>query len=549
MIKANIKKNTKLSSVWLIPLFAIFISSWFVVKHYMERGTEIEIRFNNAEGIDAKRTQIKALNVDVGTVIKVQINDDLKTVTVIARIKPQAVSLLRQDSEFWVVKPRIGSKGVSGLGTLLSGAYIELEPGQDSPGRTQFVGLENPPLTRVNKGGINLSLISHVASSINPSDPVLYQGVEVGQVTNVDVTVKNKIKTSIFIEAPYSQMINSNTRFYNASGLSFRLSSQGLDMHSQSMESILTGGVAFELGHSSAPPEAVTDGDEFTLFENKRAVLEHPYKYFVDYLLLFDGSVRGLTIGEVVEYRGIKIGSVIDIDFKYLDSKQFEQASMPLVPVLVRLYPGHLFEQDTPEARERLVSVLSEHVNKGLKAALKTGSLVSGQSLVQLDFYSESNNASVEKVGQYLSLPTINDNLDVMLTSLNKIMLKIEALPLDNTLTQVNSVVANMDENLNQVSSLVKQVNNLVEQANKLLNSEQVNQLPGEVNETLRLVQNTLTQFTEESGTLNTVNQSVDNLNQALLSIQKLVEQLEQTPDALIWGKQAEQEVRPGEGL
>ncbi|MCU4676011.1 intermembrane transport protein PqiB [Catenovulum sp. 2E275] len=541
-----IKKQTRLSSVWIIPLIAIVVSLWFVVQHYMQRGTEIEIRFESAEGIEAGRTLIKTLNVEVGVVTQVEINQDLKTVRVLARIKSQAEDLLRQDSQFWVVKPRVGSKGISGLGTLLSGAYIELEPGNDYPGKTSFIGLENPPLTPANKKGLNIYLISDSAASLNAGDPVLFKGFEVGQVTQIEILNASQLKTSLFIESPYDKMVTSHTRFYNASGISLHINAQSVAMHTDAMETTLTGGIAFDLPKFAKPGRQVVDGTEFTLYADRQSIDKHPYQYSADYLLLFDRSVRGLNVGEVVEYRGIKVGSVIDIDFKYLPKEQFEQAQNPKVPVLIRIDPGRMIDEDGPKSADKLTKLLRTHINRGLKAALKTGSLVTGQSFIQLDFYPDLAAGTMQKVGRYHSIPTTADDLDSLISNMTAFTHKLNQLPLEQSVEQINQTLAGVNKTVSSLEQTVNSLNKLVQSTDNFVGSEALNELPVKLNQLIEATQTSLNNLTSDSGLTNELNNTLLKLKSTLNSVQRAADKVEQKPNSVIFGADKHSDLIPG---
>ncbi|MER2492278.1 intermembrane transport protein PqiB [Catenovulum sediminis] len=541
----TIKKRTKLSSVWIIPLFAMLVSIWFVTQHYLNRGTEIEIRFQSAEGIEAGKTLIKTLNVEVGVVTKVEINEDLLTVRVLARIKPEATNLLRQDSQFWVVKPRIGSKGVSGLTTLLSGAYIELEPGNDYPGKTSFVGLENPPLNRTNKDGLNIYLVSDASNSLNAGDPVLFKGFEVGQVTQIEILNSKKLKTNIFIESPYDRMVTSNSRFYNTSGVSFRLNAQGIDVFSDSIESTLTGGISFDLPATLSPGKAVTDGTEFKLYENKMAIEAHPYQYSVDYLLLFERSIRGLNIGEYVEYRGVRVGTVVDISFDYLPENQFDSANAPKVPVLIRLDPGRILGEDSPAAVEKLTKILNRHVKNGLRAALKTGSLVTGQSYIQLDFYPDQSK-SIFNVGLYSSIPTTHDDLDSMLSDIGVFADSLAKLPLTQTASQVNNMLASAEQTMQEATQLIQSLNQFAAQGKQLIEQPSAQELPQKLNTLITELEKTLQLFSNEKGLASSLDITLHEVQSTLRSIQKVADTIESKPDSLLFSSPRQADIVPG---
>lgn len=545
----QVTRRTKLSSVWLIPFLALVISLWFVTQHYLNRGTEIQIRFASAEGIEAGKTQLKTLNVDVGVVTRVEINRDLTTVNVTARIKPQAENLLRQDSKFWVVKPRVGAKGVSGLTTILSGAYIELEPGKDYPGKTEFVGLDNPPLTRVNKQGVNLYLLSDRIDSLNAGDPIIHKGFEVGQITQIEVLSANSIKTNIFIESPYDQMVTTNSRFYNSSGVSFALNAQGIEVFADAIESTLTGGITFDLPSGMPEGESITDGTEFQLYRNKLDMEKHPFKHSQDYLLLFNRSIRGLNVGEFVEYRGLRVGTVVDIGFKYLPKTHFNQSVQPQVPVLVRLEPARLLGEDTSQAAKDMLNTLDIHIRNGLRAALKTGSLVTGQSYIQLDFYplDLTNEAGLFYVGDYPSIPTEHDDLDSMLSDFGVFANKLANLPVDESVKKISTTLAQAQALIAEASLMAKDFRSLASSLDGFILNEQFQSLPMELSSLITRLTKLVDNIAKSDGTIAEVEETMIKLNQTLDSVKKVADTLESKPDSLIFSQPRGSDPIPGE--
>lgn len=543
-----VTKRTKLSSVWMIPFLAFVISLWFVTQHYLNRGTEIQIRFASAEGIEVGKTQIKTLNVDVGVVTRVEINRDLTTVNVTARIKSQAENLLRQDSKFWVVKPRIGSKGVSGLTTILSGAYIELEPGKDYPGKTEFVGLDNPPLTRTNKQGVNLYLVSERVDSLNAGDPILHKGFEVGQITQIEVVNSKKIKTNIFIESPYDQMVTTNSRFYNASGVSFAVNAQGVELFADAIESTLTGGIAFDHPQGVALGNAISDGAEFELYNNRLTMEKHPFKHSVDFLLLFNRSIRGLNLGEYVEYRGVRIGTVVDIGFKYLPDNTFATDVQPKVPVLVRIDAARLLGIDSTDAAKKMLAILNQHIKNGLRAALKTGSLVTGQSYIQLDFYPKGQQGEMQLtyVGDFPSIPTENDDLDSMLSDIGVFADKLASLPLQDTVEQVNHTLAAAQQLIHQAETMAEQFQLLAGSANSVMQQADVQALPQQLSTTIQKLNLLIDKFSNNGGTLTELESTMNKLSRTLDSVKKVADTIESKPDSLLFSQPRTADPQPG---
>jgi paraquat-inducible protein B len=256
MAEANVsvKQRRRISGIWLVPIVAVVIGIWMVIDNLMSRGPEITIVFSTGEGIEANKTKIKFRAVDVGLVGGVGLDDDLEHVVVTAQLDKAARSLLREDTQFWVVRPRIGPGGVSGLGTLLSGGYIQLAPGAGAEGRRKYAGLESPPVTPAGTPGLKLTLTSEEAGSVGSGDPILYRGFRVGRIETDEFDVDSqKMHYGAFIEAPYDELITSATRFWNASGIALSAGADGLEVDIASLESLLVGGVVFGLPEGIRP--------------------------------------------------------------------------------------------------------------------------------------------------------------------------------------------------------------------------------------------------------------------------------------------------------
>lgn len=246
IVKPAVDKRKRISAIWIIPILALVIGVWMVVDTKMSQGPVITISFENAEDLVANKTKVQYLNVAVGEVESVVLNEQKDGVLVTVQMDPRARSLLKSDSEFWVVRARVGLGNVSGLGTLLGGAYIELSPGESKDPSFSYVGLETPPLTPLGAPGVRLTLWSSKAGSVSTGDAVLFNGYRVGRIeaTDFDETRK-QVRYDVFIDAPYDSLVNTGVRFWNISGINFKASASGIDFRTGSMDTILLGGVAF----------------------------------------------------------------------------------------------------------------------------------------------------------------------------------------------------------------------------------------------------------------------------------------------------------------
>jgi paraquat-inducible protein B len=212
--EAEVGSIKRWSPVWIIPILTALIGGWILFYHFSHQGPEVTLITSSAEGIEAGKTSIKSRNVNVGQVETVSLSADLQQVIIKARLDSGMEKMLKNDSVFWVVKPQIGREGISGLGTLLSGAYIQLQPGSKGEEKEQYKLLDAPPLASPDAQGIRVILTSDRAGQLNPGDPVLFRGFQVGTVETSHFDPQSrKIRYQLFIRAPYDGLVTTNVRF------------------------------------------------------------------------------------------------------------------------------------------------------------------------------------------------------------------------------------------------------------------------------------------------------------------------------------------------
>src|ERR1700687_934360 len=331
-------KRTRLSVVWFIPIVAALVGVWVAVTRVMSEGPKITIVFQSAEGLEAGKTKIHYNGVDIGTVTAIRLSSDHQRVIITAQMAPKTEEFLAEDTKFWVVRPRISGANVTGLGTLISGAYIGLEIGSSKERKRDFVGLETPPVITGEVPGLLFVLKTPDLGSLDNGAPVFFRRLQVGQVSSYALDQDGKSLTvKVFVRAPYDQYVNPNTRFWHASGIDVSLSASGLKVQTQSVLSILIGGIAFE---PAAPGPLLPPADAntvFTLYSDRTQAFEPAARNPQTYQLIFNESVRGLAAGAPVELRGIPIGEVAEVRAQ-VDLQTFQFS----VPVTIHLDPQRL---------------------------------------------------------------------------------------------------------------------------------------------------------------------------------------------------------------
>jgi paraquat-inducible protein B len=458
------RSRTRFSAVWLVPLVAAAAGTWVAVTRILSTGPTITIVFRTAEGLEAGKTKIHYNGVDVGTLSAIRLSDDHHTVIATAQMEPHTEDFLVEDTEFWVVKPRISGASVSGLGTLISGSYIGMSIGPAS-GKTKksFVALDTQPVVTGGTPGRFFVLKAPTLGSLDTGTPLYFRRFQVGQVASYTLDSDGKALTvKIFVEAPYDRFVTRDTRFWQASGIDMSLTASGISVQTQSLLSILVGGIAFETPPSD-PVAAPADANaQFRLFDDRDEAFRPPVHDPQSYRLVFTQSVHGLTLGAPVEFQGIRIGEVSAIDAEF-DAKTLTFA----VPVTVRIDPERfgvklVGESPDEEARVR-TEMLNALVAHGARAQLRSGSLITGSLYVAFDFFPGAAPATVDWSTIPPELPTVPSDLAALEASITGILKKIDQLPLRElsddvrkTIVELNHTLAGVQKTLTTADDLIR---------------------------------------------------------------------------------------------
>jgi paraquat-inducible protein B len=399
--EAIVTTRRRPSIVWLIPIVAAVVGAFVAWRTFSERGPQIEIAFESAEGLEAGKTPIKYKDVEVGVVEEIHLRDDLSGVHCTARMVKSFAPYLNEGTRFWVVRARVAGGQVTGLGTIFSGSYIGVDPVRDGKAMRDFVGLETQPVVTTDQPGKYFTLRSHKAGSVDVGTPVYFKKIRVGEVVASELALSGEyVSIRVFIHAPHDARVNSGTKFWNASGVNLAVSASGVEVNVESLASLLIGGIAFDTPEESEGPPA-PDGTRFTLFESLAATRREVYTQKAHYLAYFDQSVRGLQPGAPVEFRGIQIGEVRDVKLEYHpDTQEF------LIPVMIEIEPERIANLGMvdPATRRQGLDLL---VKRGLRAQLQSGNLLTGQLIVQLDFHPGTKPAEIAWDGTYPVIPTV----------------------------------------------------------------------------------------------------------------------------------------------
>jgi paraquat-inducible protein B len=532
--------------IWLVPIVAVLVGGWLAVKAVLERGPVITITFKTAEGLEAGKTKIKYKDVEIGLVKTVSLSPDRKGIVATAELSKEAESFLVEDTRFFVVRPRVTAGGVSGLGTLLAGPYIGIDIGKSKQTRRDFVGLEVAPMVTSDTPGRQFILRASELGSIDAGTPIFFRKVSVGQVVAEALDKGGSgVTFTIFVNAPYDQFITPSTRFWNASGIDVSLGASGLEIRTESLVSILVGGIAFEGTPDAGPESPAAANTEFTLFPNRTEAFKIPDVVVETYMLVFDGSVRGLSPGAPLDFRGVTVGEVVKIGVS-VDPTTLKFT----MPVLVKLFPERLASMqftgkkiavsESPAVRLSRTKLL---IDKGLRAQLRSGNLLTGQLYIALDFFPDAPKVKGDLTAKKPpEIPTIPGTFEELQNNLANVVKKLDKLQIDEIGADTRKLIASLDETLKSVDTLLQGADALVKRVDSDLMPDLRRALDtaGRALDTAGATLNSANAvLASESPLQSDLRQTLMEVNRTLAAIRALADSLERHPESLIRGKQA----------
>lgn len=508
-------RRTRLATVWIVPLLAAAVGVWVAVARILGEGPTITIELETAEGLEAGKTTVHYNGVDVGTVETIRLSADHRRVLATVQMAPKTEPFLVDDTTFWIVSPRISGANVSGLGTLISGAYLGMEIGQSTHPQRTFVALDTPPVVTGNQPGRFFLLKTSTLGSLDSGTPIYFRRLEVGQVASYRLDPDGgSLSVRIFVNAPYDQYVNPNTRFWNASGVDVSLTAAGLKVQTQSLLSILVGGIAFETAADAPVLPPADENATFTLFDTREDAFKAPARSPQTYQLLFSDSLRGLNAGAPVYFRGIQVGEVVKIQAR-IDAQTL-RFSAPVTITLdgqqlgievERLSPGTDIDALRREFLDRLVA-------HGVRAQLQSGNLLTGALLVSFDVFPDAAPATIDWAHDPPRLPTIPGELQLLETRVAGVVEKLNQVPYKEIGEDLRKTMAELDRTLVSARATLDGADRLVGNADRLVEPSSV--LGSELSATLQ------------------------ELSRAARSLRVLTDYLEQHPESLIRGKSGE---------
>ncbi|MQX36333.1 intermembrane transport protein PqiB [Roseospira navarrensis] len=543
------------SLVWGIPLAAALIGLALVVNTLAQRGPTITVSFASADGIQAGTTKVKYRDVDIGSVTDVALSEDRSRIVATIDLVQRAESFAVEGTRFWVVRPRFAGSGITGVGTLLSGSYIAVDPGPSDTPETAFVGEEEPPVVASDAPGTRFVLNADALGSLDIGSPVYFRGIQVGQVERFSLDPdRNRISLGVFVKSPYDRLVTGETRFWHASGVDLRMDASGVTLRTQSIATILLGGVAFETPTFASHAEPAADGHAFALASDRTAALKAPDSDPQTLVLHFPQSVRGLSIGAAVDFRGVEIGRVRSMNVEYDTVSGAFTAR-----VVADTYPQRLggdietfSRQATPEER---LAVLADLIDRGLRAQLRSGNLLTGQLYVALDFFPDADPVSFDPDSEPPELPTVPSDLQELQNQVQTVFRKLARIPFDTLAEDVQGVMAGLESTLARLDTVVAAVERetlpdvgrvmtglasalaRLEALADTLNTAVLPELARSgraLNQTLGTIEDSLA---GDAPLQQEARQALRAVSEAARSIRTLTDSLERNPEALLTGR------------
>ena len=527
------KSNAAASLVWIVPLLAFLVGGWLLFDHIRNTGPKITLYLDSAEGLEVNNTVVRVLSVNVGKITNIRLRGDGKGVELTAQLNADVKDMMKTDTQFWVVKPRIDGSGISGLNTLVSGSYIAFIPGKAEQSKDTFEVSDIPPVAALGQDGLRLKLSGGVGKMLDIGAPVVYESLPVGQVESVHFDPETRrTDYTVFIGHPNDTLINARSRFWLDSGIRLRTDGGGFQLDSAPLGALISGAIAFSTPDKTA--KAAAEGQQFELYANRAAADSLPGERAIYYTAFFKQSVRGLAAGSPVEYKGLRVGSVADVPY-FAPGDSLKLFSVGLIPVRLRIEP-HLIEKNADhESREYWQNALQTAFARGLTASLAADNLILGSKMIELA--DNGGGAPLKPAAEYAGVPVIatrsGGGLDDLQNQLSALLDKLNRLPLDKTVGELNGSLAELKHTLKS--------------ANSLLAKPQTQAIPAELNQTLAELRQTLRGVSPASPVYRDVQDTLRRIDRTLGDAQPLLDTLKEKPNSLIFNQNSKDPVPKGQ--
>lgn len=519
-------RRLEFSPVWLIPILAALIGTGLGIQALLNRGPVVTITFDNAEGLEAGKTKVRFKDVEIGEVTGITLSKDRSKVLVKAEFIGDAEDFLVDDTEFWVVRPRITGGEISGVSTLFSGSYIALKAGDSEESRREFQGLETAPILTSRLAGQRYILAAKDLGSLDVGAPIYYRHIRVGEVTAFELEPNGRdVHLQVFIHAPYDRYVTEDSRFWNASGFDVTIDSKGARLDTESLVSILSGGIAFETPPGHADGSVVARDHLFPLFSDRVTAMKTWTGKPETYVMEFSDSLKGLSPGALIEFRGIPIGEVTQIDIRYDDQRHTFS-----FPVTAAIYEdelvagkGNLTEDDRAVMRREILDTL---MAQGLRAQIRSANILTGTRFIALDYFQGQALFQIDWQKNPIQLPTIPGSIEELELNLGRIIKKIDKIPFED-------IGRDTQKTLESLNTATQNLNQFILHLNREIAPETTASLV-ELRKALSEIKETLA---PESPLQRELRRTLYETTRSVKTIRSLADTLESEPESLIRGK------------
>jgi len=538
------KRRQRISVVWIVPILAAVVAIGIAIQRIISEGPTITIVFKAAQGVEAGKTFIKYKDVNIGQVTAVQLSSDHSHVEVTAKIDKSAAALMVADAKFWVVEPRVTLSGVSGLSTLLSGNFIGFEVGKSNRSQRTFTGLEVPPIITGGQPGRQFVLKASDLGSLGIGSPIYFRRLQVGQVIAYDLSSDgNAMDIKIFVNSPYDRYVNPGTRFWNASGIDVSVGAGGVAVRTQSLVSVLAGGVAFETAPFAVNTEPAAVNTTFTLYSDQTTAMKQPESVSARYVLHFNESLRGLSVGAPVTFLGLPGGEVTAVGLEIDPATMNLRGRVEIVTyperLITRLTAKQAATAETIERnmRERHAFVQAMVEKRGMRAQLRSGNLLTGQLYVAFDLFPNAPKAKIDWSRDPTEMPVVPSTVSDIEARLTNIVAKLDKLPLDAIGDDLRKALASLDQTLKDAGKAVNRIDADVIPGLKTT----LDDLQGTIGVVDRVLKNTdATLVGKDAPAQQELRDALQEITRAARSLRVLADYLERHPESLIRGKTEE---------
>jgi paraquat-inducible protein B len=537
-------KGRRISVVWIIPILAGVVAIGIAIQRALSEGPTITIVFKAAQGLEAGKTFVKYKDVNIGQVTAVKLSTDHSKVEVTAKMDKSASDLMVEDAKFWVVEPRVTLSGVSGLGTLLSGNYIGFEMGKSDKQQRKFTGLEVVPIITGGQQGRQFALKAENLGSLGIGSPIYYRRLQAGQVIAYNMANDGKqIDIKIFVNAPYDKYVTSGTRFWNASGVDASIGAGGVEVRTQSLVALLAGGLAFEAPPFASSAEPAAENTVFTLYNDQATAMKQPESISVRYVLYFNESLRGLSVGAPVTLLGLPAGEVTDVGIDINPATLSLRGRVEIVffpeRLIKRLNRKQVAVGESIERslQQRHAFVQREVEQRGARAQLKSGNLLTGQLYVAIEIFPNAPKAKIDWSHDPTELPVVPSTVSDLEGKITGIVAKLDKVPLEAISADITKVLASLDQMLKTSDKAVNHIDVDVTPGLKTA-LEELRRAIGSADGVLKNADATL--VGKEAPAQRDLRDALQEITRAARSLRILTDFLDRHPEALLRGKTEE---------